>query len=58
MVTKSKTIFPTDDSLFIMLYLSMIDITKKWNGRPWDWGKILEQLCIYFEDRITLLDID
>lgn len=33
-VTKSKTIFPTDDSLFKMLYLSMLDITKKWNGRP------------------------
>jgi transposase-like protein len=57
-VTKSKTIFPTDDALFKMLYLSMIDITKKWNGRPWDWGKILEQLCIYFEGRITLTDID
>lgn len=57
-VTKSKTIFPTDDALFKMLYLSMIDITKKWNGRPWDWGKILEQLCIYFEGRITLADID
>lgn len=57
-VTKSKTIFPTDDALFKMLYLSMIDITKKWNGRPWDWGKILEQLCIYFDGRITLADID
>jgi len=57
-VTKSKTIFPTDDALFKMLYLSMVDITKKWNGRPWDWGKILEQLCIYFEGRITLADID
>ena len=57
-VTKSKTIFPTDDALFKMLYLSMVDITKKWNGKPWDWGKILEQLCIYFEGRITLTDID
>jgi putative transposase len=57
-VTKSKTIFPTDDALFKMLYLSMIDITKKWNGRPWDWGKILEQLCIYFEGRIMPADID
>jgi len=57
-VTKSKTIFPTDDALFKMLYLSMIDITKKWNGKPWEWGKILEQLCIYFEGRITLADID
>lgn len=56
-VTKAKTIFPTDDSLFKMLYLAMIDITKKWNGKPWDWGLILEQLCIYFEGRITPVDI-
>lgn len=55
-VTKAKTIFPTDDALFKMLYLAMMDITKKWHGKPWDWGKILEQLCIYFEDRITPAD--
>ncbi len=28
-VTKSKSVFPTDDSLFKMLYLAMMDITKK-----------------------------
>ena len=28
-VTKAKSVFPTDDSLFKMLYLAMIDITKK-----------------------------
>ena len=28
-VTKSKTVFPLDESLLKMLYLAMIDITKK-----------------------------
>lgn len=28
-VSKSKSIFPTDDSLLKMLYLAMMDITKK-----------------------------
>ena len=32
-VTKSKAVFPTDDSLFKTLYLAMLDITKKWTGR-------------------------
>ena len=32
-VTKSKAVFPTDDSLFKMLYLTMLDITKKWTER-------------------------
>ena len=29
-VTKSKTVFPSDDSLLKMLYLATMDITKKW----------------------------
>lgn len=43
-VTKSKSVFPTDDSLLKMLYLAMVDITKKWTGRRWDWGQIHSQL--------------
>lgn len=51
-VTKSKSVFPTDDSLFKMLYLAMIDITKKWTGRRQDWSVIHAQLTVFFEDRI------
>lgn len=56
-VTKAKTVFPTDDSLFKSLYLAMMDITKKWTGKSWDWGQTLDQLCIYFEDRISPSDL-
>ena len=56
-VTKSRTIFPTDDALFKILYLAMIDITKKWTGKTWDSGKTLDQLCIYFGDRIEPEDL-
>jgi len=51
-VTKSKSVFPTDDSLLKMLYLAMMDITKKWTGRRQDWGRIHSQLEIYFDGRI------
>lgn len=51
-VTKSKSVFPTDDSLFKMLYLAMIDITKKWTGRQREWGKIHAQLAIFFAERM------
>lgn len=57
-VTKSKTIFPTDDALFKILYLAMMDVTEKWTGKAWDWGLTLDQLCIYFGDRIQPVDID
>ena len=56
-VTKAKSVFPTDDSLFKSLYLAMMDITKKWTGKSWDWGQTLDQLCIYFEDRISPSDL-
>lgn len=56
-VTKTRTIFPTDDALFKMLYLAMIDITKKWTGKSFAWGQTLDQLCIYFGDRISPEDL-
>ena len=51
-VTKSKAVFPTDDSLLKMLYLAMMDITKKWTGRRMDWGMIHAQLTIFYGDRM------
>lgn len=51
-VTKAKSVFPTDDSLLKMLYLAMIDITRKWTGRRQDWSMIHAQLAIYFADRM------
>ena len=52
-VTKSKTVFPSDDSLLKMLYLATMDITRKWTGHRQDWGQIHSQLEIYFEERLT-----
>ena len=44
-VTKSKSVFPTDDSLLKMLY------TKKWTGRRQDWSVIHAQPAVFFEER-------
>ena len=57
-VTKTRTIFPSDDALFKLLYLATMDITEKWTGRDRDWSKILSQLCIYFEERIEPGDLE
>ena len=56
-VTKSKTVFPSDDSLLKMLYLATMDITKKWTGHRQDWGQIHSQLEIYFEERLIGLNL-
>ena len=57
-VTKSKSIFPTDDALFKSIYLAMMDITKKWSGKAWNLGQTLDQLMIYFGDRISPEDLE
>lgn len=51
-VTKAKSVFPTDDSLFKMLYLAMMDITKNGpaDGRigagfTHSWPSILTTVC-------------
>ena len=51
-VPKSKSVFPTDDSLFKMLYLAMMDITRKWTGRRQDWSVIYAQMAVFFADRM------
>lgn len=45
-VTKTKSIFPNDDSLRKMLYLAAQNITKKWTIRYRNWDMILSQLEI------------
>ena len=50
--TKTKTSYPTDDSLLKSIYLSMKEISKKWTGKILNWGEIYSQLSIYFEGRI------
>lgn len=57
-VTKAKAVFPTDDALFKSIYLAMVDITKKWTGTSWNWGQTLDQLMIYFGDRISPADLE
>ena len=45
-VTKTKSVFPNDDSLKKMLYLASQNITKKWTQRYKNWGIVISQLEI------------
>lgn len=55
--TKNKVIFPTDNSLKKMIYLALLDISKKWSLPRHNWGVIISQLSIYFEGRFDLKEI-
>jgi putative transposase len=51
-VTKGKSIFPSDEALLKMLYLSTMDVVRKWTGRVQNWGQMLLQLSVFFPDRV------
>ena len=51
--TKSKAIFPTDDSIKKVIYLSVKEITKKWTMAVHDWAMAYSQIMIYFSDRFV-----
>lgn len=36
--TKSKRVFPSNESLIIMIYLVTRDVTKKWTIKVQNWG--------------------
>ena len=50
--TKTKAVFPSDDSLMKCLYLATQNITKKWTARYRNWDMILGELSIMFDGRI------
>jgi len=52
-VTKTKAQCPTDAALVKMLDLAGQEAQRKWTRRVPNWGEILGQLVIYFEDRLT-----
>ncbi len=50
--TKTKTVYPNDDAVRKSVYLAIGEISKKWTMPIRDWGAIIGQLSIFFEDRI------
>jgi putative transposase len=49
---KEEGIFPNYESLQKMLYLTAMDVTRKWTGRVQNWGQILLQLSVFFPDKV------
>jgi transposase-like protein len=53
--TKTKTNFPTDDSLKKSIYLSIKEIAKKWTQPIRNWGVIIGQFMMFYDDRFAEL---
>jgi putative transposase len=52
--TKTRSIFPHDQAALKAVYLSISNIEKKWIFPIRDWGMILQQFLIKFEERCRI----
>ena len=53
-IIKTKAVFPEEESVFKLLYLSMKNIIKKWNRPIRDWTAAASHFAILFPERFTL----
>lgn len=51
--TKTKTNYPTDDALRKSIYLSVKEISKKWNQPYHNWGIIIGQFMMFYGERFA-----
>ena len=57
-LTKTKGGFPNDDSLLKLLYMGIINASKKWTMPIRNWNLTVSQLSIFFEGRLdAVLDL-
>lgn len=52
--TKNKMSFPTDEAVMKSVYLAIREATKKWTMPIRNWGVILNQFSLIFEQRLRL----
>ena len=52
--TKSKLSFHSDDAVKKTVYLSLMEIEKKWTMPISNWGLIMNQFMLIFENRIQI----
>lgn len=52
--TKNKLSFPTDEAVMKSVYLAVREVTKKWSMPVRNWGIILNQFLIIYEERVRL----
>lgn len=53
-VTKKRSAFPTDDSIYKVLYMALQNASRRWTMPVRDWGKAINQFAIHFEGRVKL----
>src|SRR3989344_610998 len=52
-VTKTKSSFPTNESLFKLLYMVIMDTQDSTSKARRDWSQIMNQLVVHYGERVS-----
>jgi len=52
--TKNKLSFPTDEAVMKSVYLAVREATKKWSMPVRNWGVIVDQFLILYQERVRI----
>ena len=53
-IIKNRSLFPSDEATFKLLYLALKNISKKWTMPIRDWSGAMNQFAIIFEGRVPM----
>lgn len=53
-IIKNRSLFPSDDAVFKLLYLALKNISKKWTMPIRNWSGAMNQFAIIFEGRVPM----
>ncbi len=51
-ISKNRSLFPSDEAVFKLLYLGLRNISQRWTMPIQNWGSALNQFAIIFEGRV------
>jgi putative transposase len=53
-VTKNRSLFPNDEAVFKLIYLSLRNISKRWTMLIKNWSGAMKQFAILFDGRVPM----
>jgi putative transposase len=53
-VTKNRSLCPSDEAVFKLLYLALRNISKRWTMPIQNWSAAMNQFAILFDGRVPM----
>ena len=53
-ITKTRGAFPTDEAARKLLYLALLNLSRRWTRPIANWKAAINQFVIMYEDRVSI----